>query len=98
MQLGHSETIADSARDLSRFVDIITIRTTAHQRMVELAEFADIPVINALTDDTHPCQIMADIMTYEEHRGPIAGKTFAWMGDGNNVTHSLLEAAALFDF
>jgi len=98
MQLGHSETIADTARVLSRFVDIITIRTTAHARMLELAEFSSIPVINALTDDTHPCQIMADILTYEEHRGSIEGKIFAWMGDGNNVLHSLIEAAALLKF
>ncbi|MHC5306398.1 ornithine carbamoyltransferase [Bartonella sp. LJL80] len=98
MQLGHSETIADTARVLSRFVDIIMIRTTTHDRMLELAEYADVPVINALTDDTHPCQILADILTYEEHRGSVAGKTFAWMGDGNNVLHSLIEAAALFDF
>jgi len=98
MQLGHSETIADTARVLSRFVDIITIRTTAHVRMLELAEFASVPVINALTDDTHPCQLMADILTYEEHRGSIEGKVFAWMGDGNNVLHSLIEAAALLKF
>ncbi|WP_297323235.1 ornithine carbamoyltransferase [uncultured Bartonella sp.] len=98
MQLGHSETIADTARVLSRFVDIIMIRTTAHSRMLELAEYSDVPVINALTDDTHPCQILADIMTFEEHRGAIAGKTFAWMGDGNNVLHSLIEGAALFGF
>ncbi|WP_375703154.1 ornithine carbamoyltransferase [Bartonella sp. AD13SXNS] len=98
MQLGHSETIADTARVLSRFVDIVILRTTKHQRMLELAQYAQIPVINALTDDTHPCQILADILTYEEHRGPITGKIFAWMGDGNNVLHSLIEAAALFDF
>jgi len=98
MQLGYSETIADTARVLSRFVDIITIRTTAHDRMLELAEHTSVPVINALTDDTHPCQIMADILTYEEHRGTITGKTFAWMGDGNNVLHSLIEAAVLFNF
>ncbi|WP_297326656.1 ornithine carbamoyltransferase [uncultured Bartonella sp.] len=98
MQLGHSETIADTARVLSRFVDIIMIRTTAHTRMLELAQYADVPVINALTDDTHPCQILADVMTFEEHRGPIAGKTLAWMGDGNNVLHSLIEASALFNF
>ncbi|WP_419196337.1 ornithine carbamoyltransferase [Bartonella grahamii] len=98
MQLGHSETIADTARVLSRFVDIVILRTTKHQRMLELAQYAQIPVINALTDDTHPCQILADILTYEEHRGPISGKIFAWMGDGNNVLHSLIEAAALFDF
>ncbi|GAA5096995.1 ornithine carbamoyltransferase [Bartonella acomydis] len=98
MQLGHCETIADTARVLSRFVDIVTIRTTIHNRMLELAQYAQIPVINALTDDTHPCQILADILTYEEHRGPVANKIFAWMGDGNNVLHSLIEAAALFHF
>ncbi|MGU3401047.1 ornithine carbamoyltransferase [Brucellaceae bacterium D45D] len=98
MQLGRSETIADTAKVLSRYVDAIMIRTTSHDRMLELAEHATVPVINALTDDTHPCQIMADVLTYEEHRGPIKGKTFAWMGDGNNVLHSLVEAAARFDF
>lgn len=98
MQLGRSETIADTAKVLSRFVDAIMIRTTAHDRMLELAEHATVPVINALTDDTHPCQIMADILTFEEHRGPIDGKTFAWMGDGNNVLHSLVEGAARFNF
>ncbi|WP_317992624.1 ornithine carbamoyltransferase [Bartonella gliris] len=98
MQLGYSETIADTARVLSRFVDIIIIRTTVHLRMLELAQYAQVPIINALTDDTHPCQILADILTYEEHRGPIAGKIFAWMGDGNNVLHSLIEATALFNF
>ncbi|EJF91226.1 ornithine carbamoyltransferase [Bartonella tamiae] len=98
MQLGHSETIADTARVLSRFVDIITFRTTAHERMLDLAKHAEVPVINALTDDTHPCQILADVLTFEEHRGPIEGKTFAWMGDGNNILHSLIEAAALFKF
>ncbi len=80
MQLGRSEAIADTAKVLSRYVDAIMIRTTAHERMLELAEYATVPVINALTDDTHPCQIMADVLTYEEHRGPIKGKTFAWMG------------------
>ena len=98
MQLGRSESIADTAKVLSRYVDIIMIRTTDHARMAELAEHATVPVINGLTDDTHPCQIMADIMTYEEHRGPIQGKTFAWTGDGNNVLHSLVEGAARFDF
>ncbi|MFK4824378.1 ornithine carbamoyltransferase [Paenochrobactrum sp. BZR 588] len=98
MQLGRSETIADTAKVLSRFVDAIMIRTTSHDRMLELAEHATVPVINALTDDTHPCQIMADILTYEEHRGSIEGKTFAWMGDGNNVLHSLVEGAARFNF
>ncbi len=98
MQLGRSETIADTAKVLSRYVDIIMIRTTAHARLLELTEYATVPVINGLTDDTHPCQIMADVMTYEEHRGSVAGKTFAWTGDGNNVLHSLLEASAQFRF
>lgn len=98
MQLGRSETIADTAKVLSRYVDAIMIRTTAHDRLLELAEHATVPVINGLTDDTHPCQIMADVMTYEEHRGSIAGRTFAWTGDGNNVLHSLLEASARFGF
>ncbi|MDQ6437429.1 ornithine carbamoyltransferase [Mesorhizobium sp. LHD-90] len=98
MQLGRSETIADTAKVLSRYVDAIMIRTTSHDRLIELTESATVPVINGLTDDTHPCQIMADIMTFEEHRGPVAGKTFAWVGDGNNVLHSLLEASARFSF
>jgi ornithine carbamoyltransferase len=98
MQLGRSETIADTAKVLSRYVDAIMIRTTSHDRLVELTENATVPVINGLTDDTHPCQLMADIMTFEEHRGPVAGKTFAWSGDGNNVLHSLLEASARFRF
>ncbi len=98
MQLGRSETIADTARVLSRYVDAIMIRTTSHDRLIELTENATVPVINGLTDDTHPCQIMADVMTFEEHRGPVSGKTFAWVGDGNNVLHSLLEASARFSF
>ena len=97
-QLGHGESVADTARVLSRYVDAIMIRTTAHDRLEELADHATVPVINALTDDTHPCQIMADVMTFEEHRGDIAGKTIAWTGDGNNVLHSFIEAAAQFDF
>jgi ornithine carbamoyltransferase len=98
MQLGRSETIADTAKVLSRYVDAIMIRTTDHARLLELTQHATIPVINGLTDDTHPCQLMADIMTFEEHRGPVAGRTFAWTGDGNNVLHSLLEASARFSF
>ena len=98
MQLGRSETIADTAKVLSRYVDVIMIRTTAHERLLELAENATVPVINGLTDETHPCQLMADVMTYEEHRGSVAGRTFAWTGDGNNVLHSLLEASARFHF
>ncbi|WP_425373616.1 ornithine carbamoyltransferase [Notoacmeibacter ruber] len=98
MQLGRSETIADTARVLSRYVDIIMVRTLEHQRLLELAGAATVPVINGLTDDTHPCQIMADILTFEEHRGPVEGKKFAWTGDGNNVTHSLIEGAAQFGY
>ncbi len=98
MQLGRDETIADTAKVLSRYVDAIMIRTTDHNRLVELYESATVPVINGLTDDTHPCQIMADVMTYEEHRGGVEGKVFAWTGDGNNVLHSLLEASARFKF
>ena len=98
MQLGRAETIADTARVLSRYVDAIMIRTLDHNRMLELAEHATVPVINALTDDTHPCQIMADILTFEEHRGPISGRTIAWTGDGNNVLHSFIEGAARFNY
>ena len=98
MQLGRSETIADTARVLSRYVDAIMIRTTAHERLLELTEHASVPVINGLTDDTHPCQIMADLLTFEEHRGPVKDRLFAWTGDGNNVLHSLMEASARFDF
>ncbi|MFZ2103183.1 MAG: ornithine carbamoyltransferase [Oricola sp.] len=98
MQLGRDETIADTARVLSRYVDIIMIRTREHDRLLELADAATVPVINALTDDTHPCQIMADVMTYEEHRGPIKGRRIAWSGDGNNVLHSFIEAAPQFGF
>ena len=97
-QLGRGETVADTARVLSRYVDAIMIRTTAHDRLLEMAKYATVPVINGLTDETHPCQIMADIMTFEEHNGPIAGKTIAYTGDGNNVVHSFMEAASKFDF
>lgn len=85
MQLGHGETIADTARVLSRYVDLIMIRTFEETTLLEMAEHASVPVINGLTNRTHPCQIMADVMTYEEHRGPIAGKKVVWCGDGNNV-------------
>ncbi|MFZ1682136.1 MAG: ornithine carbamoyltransferase [Rhizobiaceae bacterium] len=98
MQLGRSETIADTARVLSRYVDIITIRTTSHDRMRELAAHATVPVVNALTDDSHPCQLMADIMTFEEHRGHVGDRLFTWLGDGNNVLHSLIEASVRFGF
>ncbi|QCI98856.1 ornithine carbamoyltransferase [Agrobacterium larrymoorei] len=98
MQLGRAETIGDTAKVLSRYVDAIMIRTTDHSRLLELAEHATVPVINGLTDETHPCQIMADIMTFEEHRGPVKGKTIAWTGDGNNVLHSLVEGSARFGY
>jgi ornithine carbamoyltransferase len=93
-----AETIGDTAKVLSRYVDAIMIRTTDHARLLELAEHATVPVINALTDLTHPCQIMADIMTFEEHRGSTKGKTFTWTGDGNNVLHSFVEGSARFGY
>ena len=98
MQLGHGETIADTARVLSRYVDLIMIRTFDEAVLLELAEYASVPVINGLTDRTHPCQIMADILTFEEHRGPIKGKKVVWTGDGNNVCASFLHAAGQFGF
>jgi ornithine carbamoyltransferase len=98
LQLGRGETVADTARVLSRYVDAIMLRTTAHENLLEMAEHATVPVINALTDDSHPCQLMADVMTIEEHRGPVAGKKVAWSGDGNNMAHSLIEAAGQFGF
>ena len=98
MQLGHGETIADTARVMSRYVDLIMIRTFDENVLEEMAEYASIPVINGLTDRTHPCQIMADVMTFEEHRGPIAGKKVVWTGDGNNVCSSFLHAAGQFGF
>jgi ornithine carbamoyltransferase len=98
MQLGHGETIADTARVLSRYVDMIMIRTFEEQTLLEMAEFATVPVINGLTNRTHPCQIMADILTFEEHRGPIAGKKVVWSGDGNNVCASFIHAAGQFGF
>ena len=98
MQLGHGETIADTARVLSRYVDMIMIRTFEEATLLEMAEYADVPVINGLTNRTHPCQIMADIMTFEEHRGPITGKKVVWSGDGNNVFASFAHAAGQFGF
>ncbi|SOH92905.1 ornithine carbamoyltransferase [Monaibacterium marinum] len=98
MQLGHGESIADTARVLSRYVDLIMIRTFAEETLLEMAEYASVPVINGLTDRTHPCQIMADILTFEEHRGPIKGKRVVWAGDGNNVCASFLHAAGQFGF
>ena len=98
MQLGHGETIADTARVLSRYVDLIMIRTFDEEALLELAEHATVPVINGLTNQSHPCQIMADILTYEEHRGPIAGRKVVWCGDGNNVFTSFAHAAGQFGF
>ncbi|MEM7267810.1 MAG: ornithine carbamoyltransferase [Pseudomonadota bacterium] len=98
MQLGRGETISDTANVLSRYVDAIMIRTTEHRKLLDMAEHSTVPVINGLTDDSHPCQIMADILTFEEHSGPIADQKLCWTGDGNNVSHSFIEAAALFDF
>jgi len=98
MQLGHGETIADTARVLSRYVDMIMIRTFEEATLHELAEHATVPVINGLTDASHPCQIMADVMTYEEHRGAIAGRKVVWCGDGNNTCASWLHAAGQFAF
>ncbi|MCC5960937.1 MAG: ornithine carbamoyltransferase [Rhodobacteraceae bacterium] len=98
MQLGHGETIADTARVLSRYVDMIMIRTFEESVLHELAEYASVPVINGLTNRTHPCQIMADIQTFEEHRGPITGRRVVWSGDGNNVCASFLHAAGQFGF
>lgn len=98
MQLGHGESIADTARVLSRYVDMIMIRTFEENILHELAEYATVPVINGLTNSSHPCQIMADVMTFEEHRGPIKGKKVVWTGDGNNTCTSLLHAAGQFGF
>lgn len=97
-QLGRGETVADTARVLSRYADAIMIRTDDPAKLSELEEYATIPVINGLTDSSHPCQIMADIMTFEEHRGSIKGRAVAWTGDGNNVVASWVHAAARFDF
>jgi ornithine carbamoyltransferase len=98
MQLGRGESPADTARVLSRYVDAMMLRTADVAKIRELAEHATVPVINGLTNISHPCQLMADVMTFEEHRGPIAGQTIAWTGDGNNVAQSFLQAAARFRF
>jgi ornithine carbamoyltransferase len=98
MQLGRGETIADTARVLSRYVDGIMIRTLEHETLMELARHATVPVINGLTHRSHPCQVLADVMTFEEHRGSIRGKTVAWSGDANNVLASWVHAADRFEF
>jgi len=97
-QLGRGETVADTARVLSRYVDVIMLRTTREEKLLDLAEHATVPVINGLTDRTHPCQLMADVMTVEEHLGPIAGKVVVWSGDGNNMATSWIHAAVQFGF
>ena len=97
-QLGRGELIEDTARVISRMVDIIMIRTFEHDKVTRFAEYSCVPVINALTDLYHPCQLLADMQTYVEHRGDISGKTVAWVGDGNNMCHSYINAARQFDF
>ncbi len=98
MQIGRGESIADTARVLSRYVDAIMIRTSAPEKLLELAHHATVPVINGLTDKSHPCQVMADILTFEEHKGSIKDAVVAWSGDGNNVATSWIHAAAQFGF
>ncbi|HUF86531.1 MAG TPA: ornithine carbamoyltransferase [Thermohalobaculum sp.] len=98
LQLGHGETVADTARVLSRYVDLIMIRTFSPATLAEMAENATVPVINGLTDRTHPCQIMADVMTYQERKGPIRGARLVWTGDGNNVCASYIQGAARFGY
>lgn len=98
MQLGRGESIADTARVLSRYVDAIMIRTDDHAKVEELAHYASVPVINGLTDLSHPCQIVADLLTITEHGKPLPGLELAWLGDGNNVLNSVVEAAGLFKF
>ena len=97
-QLGRGESVADTARVLSRYVDAIMLRTDKDEKLREMAQYATVPVINGLTEASHPCQLMADVLTFEEHRGPIAGQVIAWCGDGNNVARSWIEAAVRFGF
>ncbi len=98
LQLGRGESIADTARVLSRYVDAIMMRAHDHQSLEEMAKYADVPVINGLTGLSHPCQVMADILTFEEYKGSIQGMKVAWIGDGNNVCHSWIGAAVKFGF
>jgi ornithine carbamoyltransferase len=98
MQLGRGETVADTARVLSRYVDAIMLRTYSHATLEELAAHASVPVINGLTDRSHPCQLMADLMTVLDHRGALEGQTWAYLGDGNNMAQTYIEAASLFGF
>jgi len=98
LQLGRGETIGDTARVLSRYVDGVLLRTKHHESLLQLVENSDVPIVNGLTDRTHPCQLMADILTFEEHCGPISGRRVAWLGDGNNMAATWIQAAAQFDF
>ena len=93
-----NESLYDTAKVLSQYADIVMLRTHAHKNVVEFSKYLDIPIINGLTDLSHPCQIMSDIMTFEELKGPIKNKKIAWLGDGNNIVYSLIEAAIQFDF
>jgi ornithine carbamoyltransferase len=97
-QLGRGEPIEDSARVISSMVDVVMIRTFAHSKVETFAKYSSVPVINALTDEYHPCQLLADMQTYREHRGAIAGKKVVWIGDGNNMCHSYINAAQQFGF
>ncbi len=97
-QLGRGEPIEDTARVLSRMVDCVTIRTFEHEKLELFSQYSKVPVINALTDSCHPCQLLADMQTYVEHKGEIQGKKVAWIGDGNNMCHSYMRAACQFDF
>jgi len=97
-QLGRGEPVEDTARVLSGMVDAIMVRTFEHEKIERMADFSSVPVINALTDDYHPCQLLADMQTYVQHRGSIQGKTVTWIGDGNNMCHSYINAARLLDF
>jgi ornithine carbamoyltransferase len=97
-QLGRGEPVEDTARVLSRMADVIMVRTYEHDKLARFVQYSQVPVINGLTDKHHPCQLLADMQTFHEHRGPIQGKSVAWIGDGNNMCHSYIEAATLFGF
>ncbi len=98
LQLGRGESIGDTARVLSRYVDAVLLRTSEHESLVQLVDNSSIPIINGLTDRTHPCQLLADILTFEEHKGPIKGRRITWIGDGNNMAATWIQAAYKFDF
>ena len=98
MQMGRGESIKDTAKVLSRYLDGIMIRAVSHETLIDMAKYSSIPVINGLTNLSHPCQILADIMTFEENKGPIEDKIVAWVGDGNNMANSWIHAASVFNF